>query len=178
MNWVQSRTQVHVRCASCAAAPTIGDSKELNKLVLMLKLTYTDARFWRLECVDENPWFPDAPYRNNADKSSQRAHVIMIAQDRKPAPHRRSASKTSEATARGLLVGFVSHKTKATTQSTAVAELHALMKCFGTCLFLRGLWTYVSGEATPVHIRTDANNLATTAGATRLPEQKETRHLI
>ena len=26
---------------------------------------------------------PDASYRNNADKSSQRAHVIFIAEDRK-----------------------------------------------------------------------------------------------
>ena len=30
----------------------------------------------------------------------------------------------------------------------------------------------------PVHIRTDANNLVTTAGATHLREQKETHHLI
>ena len=30
----------------------------------------------------------------------------------------------------------------------------------------------------PIHIRTDANNLVTTAGTTHLPEQKETHHLI
>ena len=30
----------------------------------------------------------------------------------------------------------------------------------------------------PIHIRTDANNLVTTAQTTHLPEQKETHHLI
>ena len=52
------------------------------------------------------------------------------------------------------------------------------MKCFGTCLFLRALWADVSGEIVPIHIRTDANNLVTTAKTTHLPEQKETHHLI
>ena len=36
----------------------------------------------------------------------------------------------------------------------------------------------VSGEAVEVHMRTDANNLVTTAGTTHLPEQKETIHMI
>ena len=62
--------------------------------------------------------------------------------------------------------------------STTVAELGALMRCFGTCLFLKGLWADLSGEIVPIHIRTDANNLVTTAGTTHLPEQKETHHLI
>ena len=52
------------------------------------------------------------------------------------------------------------------------------MKCFGTCLFLRALWADISGEIVPIHIRTDANNLVTTAQTTHLPEQKETHHLI
>lgn len=52
------------------------------------------------------------------------------------------------------------------------------MKCFGTCLFLRALWADVSGEIVPIHVRTDANNLVTTAQTTHLPEQKETHHLI
>lgn len=52
------------------------------------------------------------------------------------------------------------------------------MKCFGTCLFLRSLWADVSGEILPIHIRTDANNLFTTAQTTHLPEQKEALHLI
>ena len=52
------------------------------------------------------------------------------------------------------------------------------MKCFGTCMFLRGLWADCSGDALPIHIRTDASNLVTTAHTTHLPEQKETHHLI
>ena len=36
----------------------------------------------------------------------------------------------------------------------------------------------VSGQSAEVHIRTDANNLITTAQTTRLPEQKETIHQI
>ena len=46
------------------------------------------------------------------------------------------------------------------------------MKCFGTCLFIRALWADVTGEIIPIHIRTDANNLVTTAQTTHLPEQK------
>ena len=52
------------------------------------------------------------------------------------------------------------------------------MRCFGSCLFLRGLWTDITGEVCDIHIRTDANNLVTTASTTHLPEQKETIHLI
>ena len=52
------------------------------------------------------------------------------------------------------------------------------MKCFGTCLFIRALWADVTGEIIPIHIRTDANNLVTTAQTTHLSEQKETHHLI
>jgi hypothetical protein len=36
----------------------------------------------------------------------------------------------------------------------------------------------LSGEAAEIHMRTDANNLVTTAQTTHLPEQKETIHLI
>ena len=52
------------------------------------------------------------------------------------------------------------------------------MKTFGTCLFLKGLWTDISGQSVPIHIRTDANNLVTTASTTHLPEQKETIHMV
>ena len=45
-------------------------------------------------------------------------------------------------------------------------------------IILRGLWSDITGEIADVHIRTDANNLVTTASATRQPEQKETMHLI
>jgi hypothetical protein len=36
----------------------------------------------------------------------------------------------------------------------------------------------LSGESAEIHMRTDANNLVTTAGTTHLPEQKETIHMI
>ena len=36
----------------------------------------------------------------------------------------------------------------------------------------------ISGEAADLHMRTDANNLVTTASTTHLPEQKETIHMI
>ena len=36
----------------------------------------------------------------------------------------------------------------------------------------------VRGHEAEVHMRTDANNLVTTASTTRLPEQKETIHMI
>ena len=39
LNWLQSRTQVHLcykfsRCASAASSPTIGDVREINKVVV------------------------------------------------------------------------------------------------------------------------------------------------
>ena len=36
----------------------------------------------------------------------------------------------------------------------------------------------VSGQSSPIHMRTDANNLVTTASTTHLPEQQETIHMI
>ena len=70
------------------------------------------------------------------------------------------------------------HKITATTMSTTVAELHGLMHCYGSALFLRGCWSDITGEIADAHIRTDANNLVTAASTTHQPEQKETMHLI
>jgi len=181
LNWLQSRTQCHIcyrfsRCASAAANPTIADVKELNKTVRTLKSQYIDARFWPIKGSMRIVGMPDASYRNNSDKSSQRAHVIFIAEDRKIG--RQGDKGDFKVHTRGSLVDYESHKITTTTQSTTVAELNALMKCFGTCLFIRALWADVTGEVIPIHIRTDANNLVTTAQTTHLPEQKETHHLI
>ena len=182
LNWLQSRTQVHLcykfsRCASAASSPTIGDVREINKVVRTMKSQYVDARFWPLKGSQRILGFPDASYRNNSDKSSQRAHVIYLAEERQPYNSRYSEKKDSSAT-RGSIIDYESHKITTTTQSTTVAELQALMRCFGTCLFLRALWADVSGQILPIHLRTDANNLVTTAQTTHLPEQKETHHLI
>ena len=72
---------------------------------------------------------------------------------------RRSEMSTDS---RRSLVEYESHKITQTTMSTTVAELYSLMKCFGTCLFLKGLWADLSAENAPLHLRTDANNLVTT----------------
>ena len=52
------------------------------------------------------------------------------------------------------------------------------MKTFGTRQFIKGLWMDLTGQKAAVHIRTDADNLVTTARTTHLPEQKETIHMI
>ena len=62
--------------------------------------------------------------------------------------------------------------------STTVSELYSFTKCFGACQFLRGLWMDISAACVAIHMRTDANNLVTTASATRSPDQKETIHMI
>ena len=43
---------------------------------------------------------------------------------------------------------------------------------------LRGLRTDSSGADACIHMRTDANNLVTTASTTHVPEQQETIHMI
>ena len=65
---------------------------------------------------------------------------------------------------------YESHKT--------TPKLHGLMRCFVMCLFIRGLWSHISGKLADAQIRTDANNLVGTASTTRQPEQKEAMHLI
>ena len=185
LNWLQSRTQVHIcykfsRWASAAASPTIGDVREINKVVRTLKSQYVDGRFWPLKGSQRILGMPDASYRNNSDESSQRAHVIFFAEDRNlpsKGTYRNSGYDKqayrlngSESATRGSISDYESHKITTTTQSTTVAELNALMKCFGTCLFLRALWADRSGEIVPIHIRTDANNLVTTAQTTHLPD--------
>ena len=87
-------------------------------------------RVWPVKGSPRIVGIPDAAFRNNSDKSSQRAMTIFIADERFKG--RRDT--------RGSLMFFESTKIKRTTLSTTVAELYALMKCFGTCQMLRGLW--------------------------------------
>ena len=56
---------------------------------------------------------PDASYRNNADKSSQRAHVIFIAEDRKIG--RQGQKGEHKVHTRGSVVDYESHKITTTT---------------------------------------------------------------
>ena len=59
-------------------------------------------------------------------------------------------------------LNYESRKITATTMPTSVAKLHGLRRCFGTS-FRRGLWSDMSGKLADAHIRTDANNLVTSA---------------
>ena len=172
-NCLQSRTQFQAcyqfsHCASASASPTIGDCRALNKLCRQIKNEPSELRFWPLKTDPRILGIPDAAFRNNSDKSSQRGMIVFLAEQRQ---------KNSRDT-RGSLVFFESTKIKRTTLSTTVAELYALMKCFGTCQMLRGLWKDISGADASIHMRTDANNLVTTASTTHVPEQQETIHMI
>ena len=104
------------------------------------------------------------------DKSSQHAHVIFLAEQRDLCQ--------GSSNSRGSLVDYEMHQITASAMSATVAGLHGLMRCYGSSLFLRGLWSDITGEIADVHIRTDADNLVATASATHQPEQKETMHLV
>ena len=145
-------------CASKAAKPTIGDVRELNKLVRVLKATEIELRFWPLKGPLRILGYPDASYRSSDDKSSQRAHVIFLAEQRNPYLRSKDLSakaessknkqfkesEISETSSKGSLVDYESHKITTTTMSTTVAELGALMRCFGTCwpLVRLSLWDH------------------------------------
>ena len=142
INWLQSRTQFQAcyqfsRLASASAAPTVDHGKELVKLCRQIRSEAVELRVWPVKGSPRILGIPDAAFRNNSDKSSQRAMTIFFADER--VNNRRDT--------RGSLVFFESTKTKIkrTTLSTTVAELYALMKCLGTCQMLRGLWKDISG---------------------------------
>ena len=167
-NWIQSRTQFHIgyqfsRCASKASSPTIEDVCAINKTIRTIK-----SRFWPLRGKTRTVGYPDASYRNNEDKPAQRAHVIFLAEQRDLCQ--------GSSNSRGSLVDYETHKMTAATMSTTVAELHGLMRCYGSALFLRGVWSDITGEIADVHIRTDANNLVTTASTTHQPSTRAERN--
>ena len=131
LNWLQSRTQAHLcckfsRCASAASSPTIGDVRAINKAVRTLKSQYVDGRFWPLKGAQRILGMHDASYGNNSDKSSQRAHVIFLAEDRKlPAKntHRSygyGSKPTDDAATRGSIIEYESLKITTTTQPTII----------------------------------------------------------
>ena len=143
------------------------DAKELNKVVRMVKDKPQRLLYAPIKGIPRLMGFPDAAYKNNADGSSQRGQCIFICQPR-----------NKERDTKGSLIDYESHKIKRTVLSTTVAELYAFMKCYGSAQFYRGLWMDMTAQPIEVHLRTDANNLVTTAASTRLPEQKETIHMI
>ena len=87
INWLQSRTQFQAcyqfsRLASASAAPTIGHCKELNKLCRQIRSEEVELRVWPVKGSPRILGIPDAAFRNNSDKSSQRAMTIFIADER------------------------------------------------------------------------------------------------
>ena len=147
----------------------MGDVRALNELARKIRSEVVYLRFWPLKGTSLRViGFPDAAYRNNAVKSSQGGQTIFIAEQR----------QKGKIHTRGSLVDYESQKIKKTVLSTTVSELYAFMNCFGTCQFLRGPWMDLSASPAEIHMRTDANNLVTTASTTHLPEQKETIHMI
>ena len=107
INWLQSRTRFQAYyqfspCASAAASPTIGDCKALNKLCKQIVNDPMELKFWPLEGNPRLMAMPDAAFRNNSDKSSQRAMVIFMSEPRK------EKSRNS----RGSLIFFETTKIK------------------------------------------------------------------
>ena len=94
-----------------------------------------------------------------------REHFLFFAENH-VSPNMQKSDYQPYGLTRGPVVDYESHKITTTTQSTTVAELYALMKCFGARMFLRGLWAVCSGDALTIHIRTDANNLVLTTQTT------------
>ena len=134
INWLQSSTQFQAcyqfsRLASASAAPTVGHCKEFNKLRRQIRSEEVELRVWPVKGSPRIFGIPDAAFRNNSDKSSQRAMTIIFIAD---------ARVENRRDARGSPAFFESTKIKRTTLSATVAELDALMKCFGTCQMLCG----------------------------------------
>jgi hypothetical protein len=103
INWLQSRTQYHVcykfsRCASQASNPILGDVRALSKLVRQLRSQPVTLIFWPLDQPCRILGFPDASYKNNEDKPSQRAHCIFLAASR--------SKHSAQADAYGSLVDY------------------------------------------------------------------------
>eukprot|EP00971_Amphidinium_carterae_P097368 1926586-Amphidinium_carterae.2 len=87
---------------------------------------------------------------------AQRGQCIFMAEPR-----------TGSHDSRATLIDYVSHK------KTPHCSFN------DSCgVFYRALWADITAEEAEVHMRTDANNLVTTASTTRLPEQKETMHMV
>ena len=87
LNWLQSRTQFQSAyrfslCASASAAPTIGDVRATNKPVRSVRAEVVKLCFWPLKGPVRVLGCPDASYRNNSDKSSQRGQCVFLCEQR------------------------------------------------------------------------------------------------
>ena len=87
----------------------MGDVRALNKLVRKIRSEIVVLRFWPLKGTSLRfVGYPDAAYRNNSDKSSQRGQTIFLAESR-------VRGKTDT---RGSLIDYESQKIKKTAFST------------------------------------------------------------
>ena len=102
-----------------AASQTIGDVKTLNKLARQLKSQPVKLQFWPLTGPFRIIGFPDASYRNNDDRSSQRGMTMFF-------ELRERSSK--DGMSHGSLVDYESQKMERTVLSTSVAELYSVME--------------------------------------------------
>ena len=105
--------------------------------------------------------YPDAAYRNNSDNNSQRGQTICLAEEM-------TVSKDCV----GSMIDFESHKINRVVLSTTVFGALVVHQMLWYLSMLRGLWMDISAACMAMHMRTDANNLVTTASTTRLLEQK------
>ena len=85
LNSLQSRTHFHInyhfsKCASASASATILDTKELNKVVRLVKDKPQRLLYAPNKGVPTLMGFPDAADKNNFDGSSQRGQCIFICQ--------------------------------------------------------------------------------------------------
>ena len=173
INWLQSRTQFQCchkfsRCASMAPSPTVGDVKSLNKLARQLKSQPVKLQYLPLPAPLRILGFRDASYRNNDVGSSQRGMTVFLAES--------LARSSRDGMTYGSMYDNESQKIQKTVLSSTVAELYSIVKCCGSCPFLRGLWRDMSGDVANIHVRTDAKNLVTAARTIHLHDQKETIH--
>ena len=128
MNYRDLRVLLFSRCASASANATILETKELNKVVRLVKDKPQRLLYAPIKGVPRLMGFPDAAYKNNSDGSSQRGQCIFICQPR-----------NKERDMQGSLID-TPRKIKRTVLSTTVAEFYAFMKCYGSAQFYRGLW--------------------------------------
>ena len=95
INWLQSRTQFQScyqisRCASAAAAPTIGDLQTLNKLCRQIVGDPMELMFWPLQGDPRLVAMPDAAFRATAtNPHSARWLFSWLNQERKKQKHQR-----------------------------------------------------------------------------------------
>jgi hypothetical protein len=143
LNWLQSRTQFAVcynfsRAASASAGPKIGDIRSLNKIVSHQS--------------GQNP--KDLSFMTSKETSPHRLSRCVLPEQcgqiltKRPGEKLLAEPKASflrgqppagGGDSRGSLIEYESTKIRRTTLSTTVAELYSFMKCYGTCLFLKGL---------------------------------------